>query len=987
MLTMQAALQALTEYWADHGCMIVQPMNTEVGAGTLNPATALRVLGPEPWRVAYVEPSVRPDDSRYGDNPNRLQTHTQFQVILKPEPGNPQELFLGSLESLGIDIRQHDVRFVEDNWSAPAVGAWGLGWEVWLDGMEITQFTYFQQFGQVLDPVSVEITYGMERIIMALQGASHFKDIQYAPGITYGEAFGQAEYEMSRYYLDDADVAANRALFETYAEEAERLIELHLPVPAHVYVLKCSHTFNVLDARGAISTTERARAFARMRKLSADVGQLWVSRRKELGFPLGVLPPVVAEEPDVTFPVITRPERLVLEIGVEELPPGEVTRVAGAVRESLAGKLGATRLQHGDVSVHSSPRRISVSVAAVAPQEDDAVETIRGPRRSVAFGADGQPTKAAAGFARSHGIAVSALDVLEGEYVGFTRQVTGRAAAEILATLLAELVVELRAEKNMRWNAPGLSYSRPIRWLAALLGDHVIPFAVSNMVTGRSTRVHRTASPAEVTVASADTYLDTLRAHGIEPDAARRRERVVTGAAGLAAGVHGSIDPDGERAVIDEVTNLVEEPALILGTFSQDYLELPAEVLTTVMKKHQRYLPVRNGSAALLPFFVTVANGKCDADLVRSGNEAVLRARFEDAKFFWQNDIKTPLTVMREKLSRLLFQTRLGSLADRADRIAAISARLAEQISLTSAQEEVLRRAGQLAKFDLGSEMVIELPSLAGVMAREYALRAGEPEAVAEALYEMELPGSAVGRVPLETPGALLALADRFDLLAGLFAVGAAPTGSSDPFALRRAALGAVNILRAHPGLDSITITRGLQIAADQQPVPMTAEIFDEAVTFIARRFEQLMLEAGHRVEDIRAAAPLQTAPARAGKTLDQLSRLRSTADFAELTAAFQRVRRIVPAGTSPQYTAAVFELPAEANLARALDEVQRAICDPRDLDEVVRRSGILVRPINQFFDDVLVMAADEAVRANRLGLLASVYDAVSQALAWDQLT
>ncbi len=907
MLTMQAALQALTEYWADHGCMIVQPMNTEVGAGTLNPATALRVLGPEPWRVAYVEPSVRPDDSRYGDNPNRLQTHTQFQVILKPEPGNPQELFLGSLESLGIDIRQHDVRFVEDNWSAPAVGAWGLGWEVWLDGMEITQFTYFQQFGQVLDPVSVEITYGMERIIMALQGVSHFKDIQYAPGITYGEAFGQAEYEMSRYYLDDADVAANRALFETYAAEAERLIELHLPVPAHVYVLKCSHTFNVLDARGAISTTERARAFARMRKLSADVGQLWVSRRKELGFPLGVLPPVVAEEPDVTFPVITRPERLVLEIGVEELPPGEVTRVAGAVRESLAGKLAATRLQHGDISVHSSPRRISVSVAAVAPREDDAVETIRGPRRSVAFGADGQPTKAAQGFARSHGIAVSELEVLEGEYVGFTRQVTGRAAAEVLATLLAELVVELRAEKNMRWNAPGLSYSRPIRWLAALLGEHVIPFAVSNMVTGRSTRVHRTASPAEVAVASADSYLDTLRAHGIEPDAARRRERVVTGAAELAAGVNGYIDPDGERAVIDEVTNLVEEPALILGTFSQDYLELPAEVLTTVMKKHQRYLPVRNGSAALLPFFVTVANGKCDADLARSGNEAVLRARFEDAKFFWQNDIKTPLTVMKEKLSRLLFQTRLGSLADRADRIAAISARLAEQISLTAAQEEVLRRAGQLAKFDLGSEMVIELPSLASVMAREYALRAGEPEAVAEALDEMELPGSAVGRVPLETPGALLALADRFDLLAGLFAVGAAPTGSSDPFALRRAALGAVNILRAHPGLDSITITRGLQIAAEQQPVPMTAEIFDEAATFMARRFEQLMLEAGHRVEDIRAAAPLQTAPARAEKTLDQLSRLRSTAEFAELTAAFQRVRRIVPAGTSPQYAAAAF--------------------------------------------------------------------------------
>jgi tetrameric-type glycyl-tRNA synthetase alpha subunit len=234
---MQDALLALTKYWTDRGCMVVQPFNTEVGAGTLNPATILRVLGPEPWRVAYVEPSVRPDDSRYGENPNRLQTHTQFQVVLKPDPGNPQELFLDSLSALGIDIDAHDVRFVEDNWANPATGSWGLGWEVWLDGLEITQFTYFQQAGgMTLDPVSVEITYGIERIMMALQGVSHFKDIAYAPGISYGEAFGQAEYEMSRYYLDDADVESQKRLFEEYANEARRMLDAHpgAAVLAHV---------------------------------------------------------------------------------------------------------------------------------------------------------------------------------------------------------------------------------------------------------------------------------------------------------------------------------------------------------------------------------------------------------------------------------------------------------------------------------------------------------------------------------------------------------------------------------------------------------------------------------------------------------------------------------------------------------------------------------------------------------------------------------
>ena len=304
MLTMQEALLRLTGYWVERGCLMVQPFNTEVGAGTLNPATFLRVLGPEPWAVAYVEPSVRPDDSRYGDNPNRVQTHTQFQVILKPEPGDPQEQYLGSLAALGIDLAAHDVRFVEDNWESPALGAWGLGWEVWLDGLEITQFTYFQQAGGLaLDPVSVEITYGMERILMALQGVDHFKEITYADGVsgpvTYGEVFGQAEYEMSVYYLDQADVDVVRTLFDSYESEARRLVDARLPVPAHGYVLKCSHAFNVLDSRGAIGTTERARAFARMRKLAHDVAALWYARREEEGFPLAV---VVGDPADPTSP-------------------------------------------------------------------------------------------------------------------------------------------------------------------------------------------------------------------------------------------------------------------------------------------------------------------------------------------------------------------------------------------------------------------------------------------------------------------------------------------------------------------------------------------------------------------------------------------------------------------------------------------------------------------------------------------------------------
>jgi len=390
---MQDALLALQKYWTDRGCMVVQPFNTEVGAGTANPATALRVLGPEPWHVGYVEPSVRPDDARYGENPNRLQTHTQFQVILKPDPGNPQELYLGSLEVLGIDIDAHDIRFVEDNWASPALGAWGLGWEVWLDGLEITQFTYFQQAGgMTLDPVSVEITYGIERILMALQGVGHFKDIAYAPGISYGEVFGQSEYEMSRYYLDDADIQVNQRLFDEYATEARRMIDERLPVPAYVYVLKCSHAFNVMDARGAISTTERAKAFGQMRTLTRQAAQLWAERREEMGYPLGVVEPPAAAQLPAELPTVTASSSagaatLLFEIGVEELPHSEVVRSAEAVREALSAKLGGTRLSHGDITVHATPRRLVLLVDDVQPREPDAERTVRGPRATAAFDA------------------------------------------------------------------------------------------------------------------------------------------------------------------------------------------------------------------------------------------------------------------------------------------------------------------------------------------------------------------------------------------------------------------------------------------------------------------------------------------------------------------------------------------------------------------------------------------------------------------------
>ena len=283
----QEVILALQEFWSGQGCILAQPYDVEKGAGTMSPWTFLRVLGPEPWNVAYVEPSRRPADGRYGDNPNRLYQHHQFQVIMKPSPNNIQELYLESLARLGIRAVEHDIRFVEDNWEAPTLGAWGLGWEVWLDGMEITQFTYFQQVGSHdVKPVSVEITYGLERLAMYIQGVENVYDIAWTDDVTYGDVFHQNEFEQSTYAFDLSDEALLFDLFDKYEAEAVRVIGAGHVHPAHDYVLKCSHTFNLLDARGAISVSQRTAFIGRVRKLARLCAEAYLAQREALGYPM-----------------------------------------------------------------------------------------------------------------------------------------------------------------------------------------------------------------------------------------------------------------------------------------------------------------------------------------------------------------------------------------------------------------------------------------------------------------------------------------------------------------------------------------------------------------------------------------------------------------------------------------------------------------------------------------------------------------------------
>ncbi|TLN15390.1 glycine--tRNA ligase subunit beta, partial [bacterium] len=512
---------------------------------------------------------------------------------------------------------QHDIRFVEDNWESPALGAWGLGWEVWLDGQEITQFTYFQQAGGMpVSPNSVEITYGLERIAMAMQRVRHFKDIRWSVDRTYGDVHLRGEFEHSKYYFEIADVDRLRQMYKLFEAEAEAALQQGLVLPAHDYILKCSHTFNILDTRGAVGVTERQALFGRMRDLARRTAEAYVAQREQMEFPwLDEAASAKAKAiTEVTLPLTPRPTEasdFLLEIGVEELPSADLDSAYAQLRERLTALLDEQRLEHGDVRVYATPRRLVAVVEKLAPRQPDRTLVIKGPPADRAFDAEGKLTKAGEGFARGKGLRVEDLEVREmdgGRYAAAVVHEEGRGAGEVLAEALPGLVAAIKFDKPMRWNASGVFFSRPIRWLLALLGGEIVPFEYAGLVSGNTTHGLRFHQPENIPVCGKEDYFTALRQQGILLDPEERKIAIQVQVQRLIAQAGG--DPEKmDAGLLDEVTNLVEAPTALLGSFEREHLSLPPEVLVSVMKKHQRYFPVFQANGKLLPHFVAVRNG------------------------------------------------------------------------------------------------------------------------------------------------------------------------------------------------------------------------------------------------------------------------------------------------------------------------------------------------------------------------------------------
>ena len=793
---------------------------------------------------------------------------------------------------------------------------------------------------------------------------------------TYGDVNCQAEKEHSKYYFELADVDHLREMFVLFEKEANTALEKGLVLPAHDYIFKCSHTFNILDTRGAIGVTERQAFFGRMRDLAKKTADLYVSQREQLEFPwllkdtIGGAGSVAGKYVESSGKSANSLVDFLFELGTEELPVADLDSALVQLKQLAPTLFKDSRLAYKTMHVWGTPRRIVIFAEGVESKQADREMTVKGPPASRAFDADGKLTQAGEGFARGKGIDPSTLQVKEidgGQYAVAEIYEKGKPAAAILSEELPRLIARIKFDKTMRWNSSKTTFSRPIRWLLAITDDEAVPFEYAGIESGNTTRGLRSLQPESILVSTPQDYFKFLKTQGIILDQGERWKLIEQQVSRIMQEAGADVEMD--LALLDEVNNLVEAPTAFRGKFEDEYLKLPADVLISVMKKHQRYMPMKK-SGKLLPYFIAVRNGDdLNLDVVADGNEQVIRARFADAAFFINEDLKAKLIDFLPRLGTLTFQLKLGSMLDKTHRIEKIVDDLIPILGVPETDKDVTRRAAQLCKADLVTKMVVEMTSLQGIMGRFYAMHSGEKEEVAQAIYEHYLPKSATDKSPSKMAGLVVGIADRLDTLAGLFAAGLAPTGTKDPFAQRRAALGLVqNLIQWNMDFD---LGVGLDVASKQLPLKTSEESMVACLEFIIGRLRSMLLEQGYRFDVLDAVlAECGNNPALANLNIKELTAAIAEPDWLTNLQAYARCVRI----TRDQKE--TFELnpedfadPAEGELYSVLQtcESQRPFGSvKRFMDAFLP----MIPSINSFFDAVMVMAEDERLKNNRLALL-----------------
>ena len=670
---------------------------------------------------------------------------------------------------------------------------------------------------------------------------------------------------------------------------------------------------------------------------------------------------------------------LLFEIGAEEIPAGFMPNILGQLKTLAETKLNDAHLPFESIATYGTPRRLALIVKGLADTSAEISERHKGPSASIAYDADGNPTKAAIGFARGKGLDVADL-VVEDGYIYAETKTAGVPAKDIVTDMLPQLITGLNFPKSMHWGNLDAKFVRPVRWLVALLDEEVIPVEFATVKSGNVTRGHRFLGADEITIKNAVSYVDTLKENFVMVDQDARRELISKQLHDIAASKNASIVWDDD--LLEEINYLVEWPTALCGGFEESYLALPDAAIITPMKDHQRYFPLVDQNGKLLPMFLTVRNGSDHSiEVVQAGNERVLRARLDDAKFFFNEDRKKPLIDRQDGLTKIVFQEGLGNLADKTERLLKLGRVFGEECGLHEDAAVVLERATELAKTDLTTGMVTEFTELQGVMGKEYALLDGESPEVAEAIFEQYLPRFAVDVLPQTEAGKVLSIIDKVDNIVATFSRGLIPTGSQDPYALRRQTIGILNILLGSEWNISLRPIFKAAMELLNVPAEKQEELLGQVEEFFTLRLKNIFLdrEVPHHVIDLLLSNN-ELSVADAEGLVNALLANRIDENV-ELVQAYTRMYNLVK---DVEYTGVNSDLlkeDAEKALFEAASkasEASLAAWEANDYTAVVAVPDTLVPAINKFFEDVMVMDKDEAIKANRLQLVRLAYSVMA---------
>lgn len=672
---------------------------------------------------------------------------------------------------------------------------------------------------------------------------------------------------------------------------------------------------------------------------------------------------------------------LLFEIGLEEVPARFIRSAMDQLKERTEKWLNDSVINHGEIHAYATPRRLAVLVKDVAEKQEDVHEEVKGPSRKIALDENGQWSKAALGFARSQGADPEQFTFKEvggTEYIYVSKSTTGVETSAVLADGLLGILQAMTFPKNMRWGSYDFKFVRPIRWLVALFGSDIVDIEITGVKSGNVTRGHRFLGKDTV-VATASDYVEALRAEHVIVDVKEREALISSQIAELAKSKDWNIAVKDD--LLEEVLFLVEVPTALFGTFDESFLNIPQDVLITSMREHQRYFPVLNNEGSLLPYFVTVRNGGTVAlDTIAKGNEKVLRARLSDAKFFYEEDQKMPIKDALSKLESIVFHEELGTVGDKVRRIRRLADMLAAKLELGTSSAEEVSRTAEICKFDLVTQMVYEFPELQGVMGEDYARKAGESDGVSRAIFEHYQPRFAGDAVPASMVGSIVSIADKMDTIAGCFSIGIIPTGSQDPYALRRQAAGIVQIVLEHqlPIQLSDIFEAALEVHENMGTLKRSAqEIRKDLYEFFGLRVKKTLSDSlRYDVVDAVIAAGYDDVVSVVSRGTALMEVLNTQSDFKTTVESFNRVSNLAAKASSEKVRSDLFQEEAEKNLYTAWQSVSegyRQLLAERNSAKALELLGSLKSSITGFFDSVMVMAEDEQVRANRLALLAVI--------------